>query len=190
MDKILKMATATILTAGMLSASEYNVDNAHSNVGFSVKHMMVANVHGNFTSYEAVLDFDEKTKTFKKLIANIDTKSVNTGINDRDDHLRSDDFFATESFPKMIFEMTSYKADKDDLDEGKMKGNLTIRGITKPVTLEAEDIAVLGNKLGFVLEGKINRKDFGLTWNKAIELGGVVVGDIVKIKVDIEATKK
>lgn len=187
MNEILKMATATILTAGMLSASEYSVDKAHSNVGFSVKHMMITNVHGSFTSYDAVLDFDESTKTFKKLIANVDTKSVSTGITDRDNHLRSDDFFAVETFPKMVFEMTSYKADED---EGKMQGNLTIRGITKPVTLEVEDISILGDKMGFALKGKISRKEFDLKWNKAIELGGVAVGDEVKIKVDIEATKQ
>ena len=87
----------------------------------------------------------------------------------------------------MTFEMTSYKADGD---EGKMKGNLTIRGITKTVTLEVEDISVLGTKMGFSLEGKINRSDFGLKWNKAIELGGVAVADEIKIKVDIEAAKK
>ena len=87
----------------------------------------------------------------------------------------------------MTFEMTSYKADKD---EGKMSGNLTIRGITKAVTLDIEDISSHGNKVGFALEGKIKRSDFDLKWNKAIELGGVAVGDEVKIKVDIEANKK
>ena len=87
----------------------------------------------------------------------------------------------------MTFEMTSYKADGDD---GKMTGNLTIRGITKPVVLEVEDISVLGDKVGFSVEGKINRQDFDLKWNKAIELGGVAVSDEVKIKVDIEAKKQ
>lgn len=187
MSEILKMAAATILTAGMLSASEYNLDKAHSNVGFSVKHMMITNVHGKFTSYDAVIDFDENSKTFKKLIANIDTNSIDTGIEKRDEHLRSDDFFSSVNHPKMVFEMTNYKADGD---EGKMEGNLTIRGITKAVTLEIEDIAILGDKLGFHLQGKINRTDFDLKWNKAIELGGVAVSEEVKIKVDIEASKQ
>lgn len=187
MNMISKITSAMILTGGLLMATEYKVDNAHTNVGFTVKHMMITNVHGKFTSYDAVIDFDESTKTFKKLVANIDTKSIDTGITDRDNHLRSDDFFASEKFPKMTFEMTSYKADGD---EGKISGNLTIRGITKPVTLEVEDISVLGSKMGFSLEGKINRQDFDLKWNKAIELGGVAVANEVKIKVDIEAAKK
>ncbi len=187
MNIVSKMATTLILAGGLLMATEYSVDNAHSNVGFTVKHMMITNVHGSFKTYDAVIDFDESSKTFKKLIANIDTKSIDTGITDRDNHLRSDDFFASEKFPKMTFEMTSYKADEN---EGKMSGNLTIRGITKPVTLNVEDIAILGDKVGFSLEGKINRQDFDLKWNKAIELGGVAVANEVKIKVDIEAKKK
>lgn len=187
MNMISKITSVMILTGGLLMATEYKVDNAHTNVGFSVKHMMITNVHGKFTSYDAIIDFDESTKTFKKLIANIDTKSIDTGITDRDNHLRSDDFFASEKFPKMTFEMTSYKADGD---EGKISGNLTIRGITKPVTLDVEDISVLGSKVGFSLEGKINRQDFDLKWNKVIELGGVAVANEVKIKVDIEAAKK
>src|SRR5574344_836359 len=142
-----KVASAMILSTGLLMASSYSVDNAHSNVGFTVKHMMVTNVHGKFTSYDAKVEFDDATKTFKKLVANINTNSIETG-------------------------------------------NLTIRGITKPVVLEVEDIAILGDKVGFSLEGKINRQDFDLKWNKAIELGGVAVSDEVKIKVDIEAKKQ
>lgn len=187
MNLVSKITAGLVLSVGLLTANEYNVDKVHSNVGFSVKHMMVTNVYGKFTSYDSIVDFDESTKTFKKLSANIDTKSIDTGITDRDNHLKSNDFFGVEEFPKMTFEMTSYKADGD---EGKIKGNLTIRGITKPVTLKVEDISVLGPKMGFSLEGKINRSDFGLKWNKAIELGGVAVADEVKIKVDIEAAKK
>lgn len=187
MKNILKVAVSTAVLASALFGAEYSVDKAHSNIGFTVKHMMITNVHGKFTDYDAAVDYDETTKTFKKVLANIETKSIDTGIDDRDDHLRSDDFFASEKFPKMTFEMTSYKADKD---EGKMSGNLTIRGITKAVTLDIEDISSHGNKVGFALEGKIKRSDFDLKWNKAIELGGVAVGDEVKIKVDIEANKK
>ncbi|MCT7909570.1 YceI family protein [Arcobacter lacus] len=187
MSIVSKITSALLLTGSLLMATEYKVDNAHSNVGFTVKHMMITNVNGNFKTYDANIDYDEATKTFKKLSATVETKTVNTGIEKRDDHLRSDDFFASEKFPKMTFEMTSYKADGD---EGKMTGNLTIRGITKQVTLDVEDIASMGNKIGFALEGKINRTDFGLKWNKAIELGGVAVGEEVKIKVDVEAEKK
>jgi len=182
-----KITSALILTIGLANASEYSLDKAHTNVGFTVKHMMITNVNGNFDTYDANIDFDLASKTFKTFKANVDTTSINTGIEKRDDHLRSDDFFASEKFPKMTFEMTSYKPDGND---GKMTGNLTIRGVTKTVTLEVEDIASMGNKIGFVLEGKINRTDFGLKWNKTIELGGVAVGEEVKIKVDVEAEKK
>ena len=186
MNLISKVSATLFLTVGLLTATEYKVDNAHTNVGFTVKHMMITNVHGKFNAYNSVIDFDEATKTFKKFSATVDTTSIDTGIEKRDAHLKSDDFFAIEKFPKMIFEMTSYKADGD---EGKMTGNLTIRGITKPVVLDVEDIAVIGNKVGFSLEGKINRTDFDLKWNKAIELGGVAVSEEVKIKVDVEAAK-
>lgn len=187
MSFVTKIASTLILTGSLLTATEYKVDKDHTNVGFTVKHMMITNVHGKFKTYDADIDFDENTKTFKKLIANIETASIDTGINDRDDHLRSDDFFASAKFSKMTFEMTSYEADGND---GKMKGNLTIRGITKPVVLEVEDIAIMGNKVGFALEGKIKRTDFDLKWNKVIELGSVAVGEEVKIKVDVEASSK
>lgn len=187
MSFVTKITSTLILTGSLLMATEYKVDKDHTNVGFTVKHMMITNVHGKFKTYDADIDFDESTKTFKKLIANIETASIDTGINDRDDHLRSDDFFASAKFPKMTFEMTSYQADGND---GKMKGNLTIRGITKPVVLEVEDIAIMGKKVGFALEGKIKRTDFDLKWNKVIELGGVAVGEDVKIKVDVEASSK
>lgn len=167
-------------------ATGYKVDQAHTNVGFSVKHMMITNVNGNFKTFDANFDFDEASKIFKKFSATVDTKSVDTRIGQRDDHLRSDDFFASEKFPKMTFEMTSYKPDRDD---GKISGNLTIRDVTKSVTLDVEDIAIVGDKVGFALKGKINRIDFGLKWNKALELGGVTVSEDVKIKVDVEATK-
>ncbi|TLS72614.1 YceI family protein [Aliarcobacter thereius] len=187
MSRLLKLMVVSAVAASVLTAAEYKVDTVHSNVGFSVKHMMVTNVNGKFTSYNSNFEIDEKTKTFKNLKAKIDTLSIDTGIKDRDDHLKSDDFFSASTYPEMSFEMTSYKADGDD---GKMEGKLTLRGVTKNITLEVDDINIHGNKIGFALEGKIKRSDFGLKWNKAIELGGVAVGDEVKIKIDIEADRK
>ena len=185
--KFLKLTIASLLTSSALFAGTYNIDVSHSNVGFTVKHMMITNVKGEFKTYDAQIDFDEATKSFKTFSANVNTASVDTGIEKRDEHLRSDDFFASEKFPKMTFVMKSYQADGN---EGKMKGNLTIRGISKPVILKVEDLALMGNKVGFALEGKINRTDFDLKWNKAIELGGVAVSEEVKIKVDVEAAIK
>ncbi|MFA6741491.1 MAG: YceI family protein [Arcobacteraceae bacterium] len=189
---ITKITSALILSFGLANAASYSVDNVHTNVGFSVKHMMITNVKGEFKTYDAQIDFDEATKSFKTFSANVNTVSVDTGIEKRDEHLRSDDFFASEKFPKMTFVMKSYQADGN---EGKMKGDLTIRGITKPVILEVDDIASVkdfeGNKrVGFSLKGKINRMDYDLKWNKAIELGGVAVAEEVKIIVDVEAVQK
>ena len=192
MNFVTKVTSALILSMGFANAAIYDVDASHTNVGFTVKHMMITNVNGNFDTYDANIDFDPATKTFKIFSATVETNSINTGIEKRDDHLRSEDFFASEKFPKMTFEMTSYKADGDD---GEMKGNLTIRGITKPVTLKVEDIGTIKdfknqNRVGFSLKGKINRMDYDLKWNKALELGGVAVAEEVKIKVDVEAVEK
>ena len=192
MNFVTKVTSALILSMGLANAAIYDVDASHTNVGFTVKHMMITNVNGNFATYDANIDFDPATKTFKTFSATIETNSINTGIEKRDDHLRSEDFFASEKFPKMTFEMTSYKADGDD---GEMKGNLTIRGITKPVTLKVEDIGTIKdfknqNRVGFSLKGKINRMDYDLKWNKALELGGVAVAEEVKITVEVEAVEK
>jgi polyisoprenoid-binding protein YceI len=192
MNFVTKVTSALILSMGLANAAIYDVDASHTNVGFTVKHMMITNVNGNFATYDANIDFDPATKTFKTFSAIVETNSINTGIEKRDDHLRSEDFFASEKFPKMTFEMTSYKADGDD---GEMKGNLTIRGITKPVTLKVEDIGTIKdfknqNRVGFSLKGKINRMDYDLKWNKALELGGVAVAEEVKITVEVEAVEK
>jgi polyisoprenoid-binding protein YceI len=192
MNFLTKVTSALVLTAGLASASVYTLDNAHTAVGFSVKHLMITNVKGDFKKYDATIDFDAATKTFKTFKANIETASVNTGIEKRDNHLKSDDFFLSDKFPKMTFEMKSYEADGD---EGKMTGDLTIRGITKTVVLEVEEIATIkdfeGNsRVGFTLEGKINRMDYDLKWNKALELGGVAVSEEVKIIVDVQAKEK
>ena len=192
MKTFMKLFVATAMTFSLASASVYTLDGGHTNVGFSVKHLMITNVKGDFKKYDATIDFDAATKSFKVFKANIETASVDTGIEKRDNHLRSDDFFLSEKFPKMTFEMKSYKADGT---EGKMSGDLTIRGITKPVVLDVEELATVkdfeGNsRVGFTLKGKINRMDYDLKWNKALELGGVAVSEEVKIIVDVEAKEK
>ena len=192
MKSIAKITSALILSFGLANASEYTIDNSHTNVGFSVKHMMITNVKGDFKTYDATIDFDKDKKTFKILKASIDTASIDTANEKRDEHLKSDDFFNSTKFPKMTFEMTSYKAEGN---EGKMDGNLTIRVITKPITLKIEDISTIKdfkgqNRVGFSFEGKINRLDYDLKWNKVLEAGGVAVAEEVKIVVNIEAVEK
>lgn len=192
MKSIAKIASALILSFGLANASEYIVDDVHTNVGFTVKHMMITNVKGEFKTYDAKINFDNASKTFNSFSASVDTASIDTGIEKRDAHLKSADFFLSEKFPKMTFVMKSYKA---DANEGKMSGDLTIRGITKPVVFDVEDMASVkdlqgNNRVGFTLKGKINRMDYDLKWNKALEAGGVVVAEEVKIAVEVEAVEK
>jgi polyisoprenoid-binding protein YceI len=190
MRLIITFISALVLLYGLANASEHKIDDSHTSVGFSVKHLMITNVKGEFKIFKGNLDFNHENKTFKVLKAIVETKSVDTGIEKRDKHLRSKDFFLTTKYPEMTFVMTSYE--KDDETEGKMIGDLTIRGITKSVTFDVEDIGTIKdfkgiNRVGFTLKGKINRHDFNLKWNKALEFGGVAVSNTVKITVDIEA---
>ena len=193
MKSLIKVLSAVVLFVGMsLSASPYTLDASHSTVGFSVKHLMITNVKGVFKDFSGTIDFDPKTKTFKVFKGVVKTTSVDTEIVKRDNHLRSDDFFASQKFPEMTFVMNSYEADGD---EGIMMGDLTIRGITKKVEMEIEDIGTIkdfkgNNRVGFTLKGKINRGDFGLKWNKALEFGGFAVGEKVKITVEVEAVEQ
>lgn len=171
-----------LMSVSVASAAVYKVDPAHTTVGFSVKHMMISTVSGKFGDFTGTYDLDKGV--FKSLSGQIKTASVDTGISKRDDHLRSADFFDAVNFPDITFTMTS-------ATKSKMTGNLTIRGVTKKVVLNIDMGGVVedpwGNqRSGFVLSGKVNRKDFGLNWNKAIEAGGVVVGDEVKLNIEVE----
>lgn len=182
----------SVLGLTLANATPHNLDKSHSEVGFSVKHLMITNVKGNFTNYDAKIDFDYKTKSFNSLTATIKTASVDTGIEKRDNHLRSEDFFLAEKYPNITFTMKSYKADGD---EGVMIGDLTIRGISKEVKLDVEDIGTIkdfkgNNRVGFTLEGKINRMDYDLKWNKVLEAGGFAVGETVKLIVDVQAVEQ
>ena len=187
MKTFIKLFAATVMTFSLSNASEYNLDNSHTHVGFSVKHLMITNVKGEFKDFDAKIDFDAASKTFITFNTVIKTASIDTGIEKRDNHLRSDDFFLADKYPEMTFAMTSYK-------DGEMTGDLTIRGITKTVVLEVEDLATIkdfeGNsRVGFALKGKINRMDYDLKWNKALELGGVAVAEEVKLTAEVEAVE-
>jgi polyisoprenoid-binding protein YceI len=184
----MKKSLLTTILAGLLigsscvSAAVYKVDPSHSTVGFKVKHMMISTVTGKFGNFSGTYDLDKGV--FKSLSGAIKADSIDTGITKRDDHLRSADFLDVAKFADITFVMSS-------ATKTKMTGNLTIHGITKKVVLDVDMGGVVedpwGNqRSGFVLNGKINRKDFGLNWNKAIEAGGVVVGDEVKMVVEIE----
>lgn len=167
----------------------WNVDAAHSSIGFSVKHMMVSKVRGNFGDFGATVVANEADLTNANIAFNINVASINTGNEDRDNHLRSGDFFNVEEFPEIKF--VANNISKND-DEYKIAGDLTIKDITKPVVFEAEYEGKGTNPwgqevVGFTAETKINRDDFGLTWNQALETGGVLVGKDIKITVELEA---
>ena len=189
MTNIIKIITTFAFSTMLLTASDFEIDKTHSQVSFKVKHMMISNVQGTFKAYDGEIEFDQKTMQFTSLSAEMETKSVDTGIEKRDNHLRSADFFDAKKNPLITFEMTSYEGDKE---EGKMNGKLTIRGITKDITLDVEIGGLIKDpagltRLGFALEGKIKRKDFGLKWNKLLEAGGLAVSETVKLIIEIEA---
>jgi len=192
MRLITKLIATSALALSLANATPHNIDKGHTDVGFSVKHLMITNVKGNFKDYNGALDFDYKSKTFNSLEATIKSASIDTGIEKRDNHLRSDDFFASEKYPEIKFKMKSYKSDGD---EGVMVGDLTMRGITKEVKLEVEDLGIVkdfqgNNRVGFTLKGKVNRMDYNLKWNKALEFGGVAVSDTVKLVIELQAIEK
>lgn len=174
-------------------ASEWNLDTDHSRVEFSVRHLMVSNVVGNFKVFDGLVKLDEKDPTKSTVKVSIDVSSVDTDNKKRDDHLRSPDFFNTEKFPKMEFE--SKKIEKKG-SGFLVHGNLNLHGVTKPVVLEVEEFTDAvkdpwGNtRRGAVARTTIDRREFGLTWNKALETGGVVVGDEVKITLQLELLAK
>ena len=189
MKKLLVILTSMLMFLGLANAKEFVFDKGHSNAGFSVKHLMITNVKGEFKDFNIKLDFDEKTKTINSFEGIAKVASIDTGIEKRDNHLKSADFFDEVNHKDVKFVMTSYEADGD---EGKMTGNLTIRGTTKQVTFDVEEIATVKDfqdniRVGFTIEGKINRMDYGLKWNKVLEAGGFAVGETVKITVDVQA---
>lgn len=177
--KFLKLTIASLLTSSALFAGTYNIDVSHSNVGFTVKHMMITNVSGKFNDVAGSFEYDEKTNTLTSLSGEIIVASINTANEKRDTHLKADDIFDAEKFPKITFKST--KVEKE-----VVYGDLTIKGVTKNVKLNLENGGALGKKAGFTLNGKINRSEFGVTWNKVLETGGVAVSDEVKLNIDIQ----
>lgn len=172
--------------------TKWKVDQAHSSIDFSVKHMMVSRTKGTFHHFEATIEADPTDLTTATIKVEVDLESVDTRNEDRDNHLRSADFFDVENHPKMTFQSTSIV--KTGEDEYDLTGNLTIRDVTKSLTLkvifEGQGKDPWGNEVaGFSGEGKIKRSDFGLTYNAVLETGGVLIGDEVKISIQIEASK-
>jgi len=176
-----------------MEKTKWVIDPTHSKIGFKVRHLMISNVLGNFKNFEGEIISDGNNFTNSSVKLSIKTASVDTEIADRDTHLKSTDFFDAEKFPVMTFNSTSMEDLGDDTFE--LKGLMKIKDVEKPVKLAVEFGGVMkdpwGNeKAGFSINGKINRKDFGLNWNAALEAGGVLVGEEVKIICDIELAKQ
>lgn len=170
--------------------AKWNIDVAHTGINFSVRHMMVSTVRGSFQNFNGTIEFDPANPAAGSVEVSIDVNSINTGANDRDNHLRSADFFDVANHPNITFKSTKVEVKGDNV--GKIYGDLTIHGVTRPVVLETEFAGQGTNPwgaqvIGFNATTKINREDFGLTWNVALETGGVLVGKEIKIELDVEA---
>ncbi|MBC9795678.1 YceI family protein [Sinomicrobium weinanense] len=167
----------------------WSIDPAHSEVQFKVKHLVISTVTGQFTSFSGGLETNGEGFDNAKAVFEVDIDSISTNNNDRDNHLKSADFFDAENHPKLIFVSTGFKKTGDDTYE--VTGDITIRGNTKPIVLKAEHGGTMvdpyGNtKAGFEITGKLNRKEFGLEWNGVTEAGGIVVGDEVKLLLNLQ----
>jgi len=171
----------------------YKIDPAHSEINFKIKHLMITNVTGSFTKFEGSIESSKDDFTDAQIHFEADTDSITTNNEQRDAHLRSAEFFDAPQFPKVTFDSTS--VEKKGGDDYTVHGNLTMHGVTKPVTLNAEFLGENKDpwgqtKVGFEITGKLMRKDFGLTWNAALEGGGVLVSDEVKLHMNVQLVKQ
>ncbi|WP_322815789.1 YceI family protein [Chloroflexus sp.] len=169
------------------------IDASHSMITFSVRHMMISKVRGRFTRFDGTVDFDEQNPTNSKVQVTIDASSIDTRDERRDGHLMSPDFLDVANYPTLTF--VSKRVEVIDESHGRIIGDLTIRGVTREVTLDVEYNGQSKSPWGTISAGfsattKINRKDWGLTWNVALETGGVLVGEEVTIEIEIEIVKQ
>ena len=184
---------AALVAPSLAFGASYEIDPAHSAAAFAVKHMMVSTVRGEFDKVSGTVVLDEKDLKKSRIDATIDATTISTRNEKRDAHLKSPDFFDVEKFPTITFKSTDVKA----AGKGKFKvaGDLTLHGVTRPVVLDVESAATeakdpYGNiKRGAVATTKLNRKDFGLSWNAALETGGVAVSDEVVVTIDLELNR-
>ncbi|APT93550.1 polyisoprenoid-binding protein [Corynebacterium phocae] len=164
----------------------YTLDPAHTTIGFVARHAMVTKVRGKFDEFEGIITKDSAQATIK-------AASINTGNDDRDAHVKGEDFFAVDKFPEITFQATAM--DVNDEFEGTVTGDLTIKGTTKQITLKVEDAAVAedpfgAQRLGFAASTKINRKDFGIDFNAPLKTGGMLVSEEIKIELEVSAIKQ
>ena len=174
------VGSASLVTA----SSRYEIDSVHSTVGFAVKHMLFSTVQGKFNDVRANLEFDTNTNTINNLQAEILVASVDTDNEDRDAHLRSNDFFDANNHPKMTFKSTAVEELSDN--KYRVEGLLTIRNISQPITLEGQLLGSMPGRVAFQAEGQINRQDFDVKWNKPIQqAAGMMVSDEVDLLIEV-----
>jgi polyisoprenoid-binding protein YceI len=171
----------------------WKIDPAHSLIQFSVRHMMIATVRGEFERFTGVIDFNPEQPERTRVSVQIDADSINTRAADRDNHLRSPDFFDAASYPTIVF--AGKRVEQTNTNRGKLVGDLTIRDVTREVVLEVEYAGLARSpwgqtSAGFSASTTINRKDWGLTWNHALETGGMLVGDTIKITIELELIRQ
>lgn len=169
--------------------AQWNFDTAHSNVDFVVRHMMVTNVRGSFGDFNGTLNFDPANPAATSVAVTIQVGSITTGEEDRNNHLKSPDFFDVANYPTITFQSTGVQVVDDE--NAKLTGDLTIRDVTKSITLDVEFLGQANSPFGDVRAGfeataKINREEFGLTWNQVLETGGFLVGKDIKIQLAIQ----
>jgi polyisoprenoid-binding protein YceI len=181
----LRLLLITVLAGAVYAADTYTIDPSHTTVGFAVDHLVINTVHGKFKDFTGTLTLDSNAVVSAQ--GTIQAKSIDTGIEKRDDHLRSADFFDVEKFPTITIESTSVK-------QNVLTGKFTMHGVTKEIALPFKVKGPIkdpwgGTRVGIKASITINRKDYGLTWNKVLEAGGLAVGEDVEITLDVEATK-
>ena len=176
-----------------MATERWEIDSSHSGIHFSVRHLVIAKVRGQFSRWTGALVVPDGDFTRASVEAVIDATSIDTGVADRDNHLRSADFFDVAQFPEITFTASRVQAKKGD--ELQLIGTLTIKGITREVSLDVERLGELKDPWGnqraaFSAKTAIDRKEFGLTWNQVLETGGVAVGDRINIEIEVEAVRQ
>jgi polyisoprenoid-binding protein YceI len=185
------MATATKEAPVAGARTAWKLDPSHTLVEFSAKHLMITTVKGRITDVEGTIYTDERDPSKSSVEVTLNAASIDTRTDQRDQHLRSEDFLNVEKYPQIKFRSTRIEGGKEHF---KLTGDLTIRGVTKSVTLDVDFEGVVkdpwgGERVGFSASGKIDRREFGLTWNQVLEAGGLTVGNDIKIAIEVEAVK-